>query len=81
MANNLPGRIDRATFDRVLQRAAELQAASHDIGEGLTEEEVVALGNEVGIAPAGAQAGPARGADAHRPDGAEGRDRRMGRAG
>lgn len=51
MANNLPGRIDRATFDRVLQRAAELQAASHDIGEGLTEEEVVALGNEVGIAP------------------------------
>ncbi|MBK9548006.1 MAG: hypothetical protein IPO52_02580 [Gemmatimonadetes bacterium] len=51
MANNLPGRIDRATFDRVLQRAAELQAASHDIGEGLTEDEVVALGNEVGIAP------------------------------
>ncbi len=51
MASNLPGRIDRATFDRVLQRAAELQAASHDIGEGLTEEEVVALGNEVGIAP------------------------------
>jgi hypothetical protein len=42
-------RIDRATFDRVLQRAAELQAASKDIGEGLSEEEILALGVEVGI--------------------------------
>jgi hypothetical protein len=46
---DLPGRIDRATFDRVLQRAAELQAASKDIGEGLSEEEILALGTEVGI--------------------------------
>lgn len=45
----LPARIDRATFERVLQRAAELQAATRDIGEGLTEEEVLALGAEVGI--------------------------------
>ena len=43
------GRLDRATFDRVLQRAAELQAASKDIGEGLSEEEILALGTEVGI--------------------------------
>ena len=46
---DLPGRLDRATFDRVLQRAAELQAASRDIGEGLSEEEILALGTEVGI--------------------------------
>ena len=46
---DLPSRIDRATFDRVLQRAAELQAASKDIGEGLSEEEILALGTEVGI--------------------------------
>jgi hypothetical protein len=44
-----PGRLDRATFDRVLQRAAELQAASKDIGDGLSEEEILALGTEVGI--------------------------------
>jgi hypothetical protein len=44
-----PGRLDRATFDRVLKRAAELQGASKDIGEGLSEEEILALGTEVGI--------------------------------
>ena len=38
-----PGRLDRATFDRVLKRAAELQGASKDIGEGLSEEEILAL--------------------------------------
>lgn len=46
---DLPSRLDRATFDRVLQRAAELQAASKDIGDGLSEEEILALGTEVGI--------------------------------
>lgn len=51
MDPKLPARIDRATFDRVLQRAAELQAASKDIGEGLSEEEILALGAEVGIPP------------------------------
>jgi hypothetical protein len=49
MDSKLPSRLDRATFDRVLQRAAELQAASKDIGEGLSEEEILALGVEVGI--------------------------------
>ncbi|MEO5826545.1 MAG: hypothetical protein ABIR59_11710 [Gemmatimonadales bacterium] len=47
--NRLPARIDRTTFDRVLQRAAEIQATSRDIGEGLTEDEILALGAEVGI--------------------------------
>jgi hypothetical protein len=49
MDSRVPDRINRATFDRVLQRAAELQAASKDIGEGLSEEEILALGAEVGI--------------------------------
>lgn len=47
--DQLPARIDRATFDRVLQRAAEIQASSKDIGDGLSEDEIVALGAEVGI--------------------------------
>ena len=49
MDSKPPSRLDRATFDRVLQRAAELQAASKDIGDGLSEEEILALGTEVGI--------------------------------
>jgi hypothetical protein len=46
---NVPARIDRAALERILQRAAELQASEHEIGEGLTSEEVLALGKEVGI--------------------------------
>lgn len=49
MNSKLPARIDRATFERLLQRAAELQAASSDIGDGVSEEELLALGKEVGI--------------------------------
>jgi hypothetical protein len=49
MSNRLPAPIDRDTFQRVLQRAAELQAQGRDIGEGLSEAEVLALGEEVGI--------------------------------
>lgn len=45
----LPARIDRAALERILQRATEMQAAERDIGEGLTPDEVVALGKEVGI--------------------------------
>lgn len=45
-----PGqRIDRAALERIIQRAAELQARDHEIGEGLTEDEVMQLGAEVGI--------------------------------
>jgi hypothetical protein len=43
------GRIDRAALERIMQRAAELQAAEADVGEGLTSAEVLALGKEVGI--------------------------------
>lgn len=45
----LPARIDRATFERVLQRASEIQAHGQDVGESLSEEEILALGREVGI--------------------------------
>lgn len=49
MNDRLPARIDRDAFDRVLKRAAELQAHGRDIGDGLSEEEVLSLGTEVGI--------------------------------
>ena len=45
----VPARIDRAALERILQRAAELQAQEHDVGEGLSSDEVIALGKEVGI--------------------------------
>jgi hypothetical protein len=48
--SDLPGkRIDRAALERIMQRAAELQAAEADVGEGLSPDEVLALGREVGI--------------------------------
>lgn len=45
----VPARVDRAALERILQRAAELQAAEHDVGEGLTAGDVLALGKDVGI--------------------------------
>ncbi|MFQ6044823.1 MAG: hypothetical protein ACE5PT_00505 [Gemmatimonadales bacterium] len=42
-------RIDRGALERIIRRAAELQASEHEIGEGLTEPELMRLGNEVGI--------------------------------
>lgn len=41
--------IDRAALERIIRRAAELQAAQREIGEGLTEDDVLDLGREVGI--------------------------------
>ena len=49
MTEPTPGRIDRAALERIMQRAAELQAGEADVGEGLTHEEVLALGRDVGI--------------------------------
>ncbi|MGD0483922.1 MAG: hypothetical protein ABSB58_04610 [Gemmatimonadales bacterium] len=50
MAGELtPRRIDRAALERIIQRAAELQAGELDTGEGLSEQEVLKLGGEVGI--------------------------------
>jgi hypothetical protein len=48
--SDLPGGpIDRAALDRIIQRAAELQTADRDIGDHLTPDDVLALGQEVGI--------------------------------
>ena len=42
-------RIERAAVERIIRRAAELQAGSREIGDGLTEQELMSLGQEVGI--------------------------------
>jgi hypothetical protein len=49
MPQGPPAPIDRAALERIIQRAAELQTAEREIGEGLTPDEVLALGREVGI--------------------------------
>ncbi len=49
MAEGTPAPIDRAALERIIQRAAELQTAEREIGEGLSTDEVMALGREVGI--------------------------------
>src|SRR5436853_520881 len=41
--------ISREALERIIQRAAELQAAERDIGDGLTKDELLALGQDVGI--------------------------------
>ncbi|MBA3316474.1 MAG: hypothetical protein H0T50_00080 [Gemmatimonadales bacterium] len=49
MADITPASIDRAALERIIHRAAELQTAEREIGEGLTADQVLALGREVGI--------------------------------
>lgn len=44
-----PSKFDRAQLDRILQRAAELQAGERDHGDELSRDELVQLGREVGI--------------------------------
>ncbi|HEX2716244.1 MAG TPA: hypothetical protein VHM67_01115 [Gemmatimonadaceae bacterium] len=59
MANdpsNLPAKrtIDRAALERVLRRAGELQTAAADptdVAEAVTEEQLIALAQEVGLSP------------------------------
>ncbi|HXH63765.1 MAG TPA: hypothetical protein VNG95_06245 [Gemmatimonadales bacterium] len=41
--------ISREALERIIQRAAELQTGEREIGDGLTKEEVVQLGADVGI--------------------------------
>lgn len=43
--------LDRAALERVLARASELQAGAGDMSEELTEEQLIALGKEVGLSP------------------------------
>ncbi len=49
MADQTPPVLHRAALERVLQRAAELQAASTDVPETLSEQDLLALGAEVGL--------------------------------
>ncbi|HRN53648.1 MAG TPA: hypothetical protein PK788_09130, partial [Gemmatimonadaceae bacterium] len=49
MTGPTPPVLHRAALERVLLRAAELQAASTEVPETLSEEELVALGAEVGL--------------------------------
>jgi hypothetical protein len=50
MADLVPGkRINREALERIIQRAAELQASELDTGEELSEQELLKLGQEVGI--------------------------------
>lgn len=42
-------RISREALERVIHRAAELQAKTRDVGDQLTEQDVLELGQEVGI--------------------------------
>jgi hypothetical protein len=53
-ASNVPAltpRLDRASLERVLARAAELQSTSGDTVEEFTEEQLLDLGREVGLSP------------------------------
>ena len=49
MTGGLPARIDREALERILKRATELQAGERDPGHDLTDQEVMALGREVGL--------------------------------
>ena len=53
MTGNVPSapgpQLDRAAVERIIQRAAELQASERDIGDGLSEKELLALAQDVGI--------------------------------
>lgn len=44
-----PAQWDREALDRILKRAAELQAHERDTGESMTPDEVLKLGRDVGI--------------------------------
>lgn len=42
-------RFERAAVERIIQRAAELQASEREIGDELSETDLLALGREVGL--------------------------------
>ena len=45
----VPRKIDREALERIIRRAAELQAGEMDTGDGMTEQDLMKLGSEVGI--------------------------------
>src|SRR5687768_3487585 len=48
---DLPARLDRSALERVLARAAELQAGELDPGDYISEERLLDIAKEVGLAP------------------------------
>jgi hypothetical protein len=50
-SRDLPARLDRSALERVLARAAELQAAELDPGEYISEDRLLEIAKEVGLAP------------------------------
>ena len=48
---DLPARLDRSALERVLARAAELQAGELDPGEQVSEDRLLEIANEVGLSP------------------------------
>ena len=48
---DLPARLDRSALERVLARAAELQAGELDPGEYISEERLLDIAKEVGLDP------------------------------
>jgi len=48
---DLPARLDRSALERVLARAAELQAGELDPGEYVAEDRLLEIAKEVGLAP------------------------------
>ena len=48
---DLPARLDRSALERVLARAAELQAAELDPGEYTSEDRLLEIAKEVGLSP------------------------------
>lgn len=51
MPEERPARLDRAALERIIERASELQTADREPGEGITSDQLLALGKEVGIPP------------------------------
>jgi hypothetical protein len=49
--SGLPVSLDRSALERVLARAAELQAAAAEPSESMSEKDLIALAGEVGIPP------------------------------
>lgn len=49
--SGLPVSLDRSALERVLARAAELQASAAEPSESMSEKDLIALAGEVGIPP------------------------------
>lgn len=51
MPEERPARLDRVALERIIQRAADLQTADGERSDGITPDQLLVLGKEVGIPP------------------------------